>query len=182
MKLLLLFFVINTSIIASAQYKTVQLCNESYKLNGGTRAIFGGGISRNGVYLRVPPGTVHLLYTISVSDNEGSANPVGLLSQVTSLLTGYSSIAAIGESVSGGSHKGVLNVYYHNNVNCASAFINKSEQQCNTLGGKINFTGGTVDLDWQPDKAYENFYLCFMNPSSLEAVFFNIEAVAIVKD
>lgn len=161
-----------------AQYSASRLCNEHIKLNGGVRSQFGG-ISRTYIPLNIPPGTSHLAISITVSPTD-NIDGYALTASLASALSGnITSIPGLLNSMQGQPGNGIIDMLLYNSSYCAGLFTSKSSELCRALYYRQNSGGGIFQYEVPYPGTY---YLCFRNPSEIDAVYFHVEATAIIPD
>jgi tetratricopeptide (TPR) repeat protein len=163
--------------------KAVQVMTpQTFYLNGGTRATFGGK-SRTWFNIQLPPNTVEWYYSFSTSKNENSTTSIGLLSQLANLIdpSGLTSIAT--SSIFTPTGAGVCDIYLMDRKN-ADAFMEKVDNFGGSYsyfvtGSRENFKDGTIQIN---DIKSGILCLGFKNPSASEGIFITFEVVAIVEE
>ena len=158
--------------------KVVQvLTPQTFYLNGGTRATFGGK-SRTLFDIQLPANTVEWYYSLTTTKNENSTSPIGLLSQLTTLYdpTGMTAIAT--NSILTPSGAGACDIYLMDRKN-AIVFNAKDYFFYQRIGSRENFKNGTVQIK---DILTGNWCLGFKNPSATEGISITFEVVAIVEE
>lgn len=155
---------------------------QTFYLNGGTRATFGGK-SRTWYNISLPKNTVEWYYSFTTTKNKNSSATIGLLSQLTKLYdpTGMTAIAA--NTILTPSGAGACDIYLMDRDN-ANAFSKKVDNFGGTYyyqvsGSRENFKDGTVQIK---DILTGNWCLGFKNPSSSTGISITFEVVAIVEE
>lgn len=169
--------------IEQKERKVVQvLTPQTFYLNGGTRATFGGK-SRTWFIIPLPSNTVEWYYSFTTTKNENSSSTIGLLSQLTRLYdpTGMTAIAT--NSILTPSGAGVCDIYLMDRKN-AEAFYEKVDNwggafNYQGIGSRENFKNGTIQIK---DNPTGNWCLGFKNPSATEGISITFEVVAIVEE
>lgn len=163
--------------------KVVQVLTEqSFFLNGGMRASFGG-LSRTYFEVKLPSNTVEWYYTITTIEGQP---PSGATLQLTSQLgklvdpTGLTSLAISSIMVPTGAF--VCDVFLMDHTN-ATAFINKVDLnggtfKCYLTCSRQNFRSGAVGIS---DITKGTWYLGFRNPSTSTGIGIKLEVAAIVE-
>lgn len=163
--------------------KVVQVMTpQTFYLNGGTRATFGGK-SRTWFNIQLPPNTVEWYYSFSTSKGENSNVSIELVSQLANLIdpTGLTAIAS--SSILTPTGAGVCDIYLMNRQN-ADAFIEKVDNLGGSFsymvtGSRQNYKNGTVQIN---DILNGNWCLGFKNPSASEGIAITFEVAAIVEE
>jgi len=163
--------------------KVVQVMSpQTFYLNGGTRATFGGK-SRILINISLPPNTVEWYYSFSTSKNENSSMSIGLISQLTKLVdpTGLTAIAT--SSILTPTGAGVCDIYLMDRKN-ADAFMEKVDNLGGSYyyeisGSRENYKNGTVQIKYI---ASGNRCLGFKNPSATQGISITFEVAAIVEE
>src|SRR5690606_35638974 len=90
---------------------------QTFYLNGGTRATFGGK-SRTWFNIQLPKNTIEWYYSFTTTKGESSKATIGLLSQLTKLYdpTGMTAIAT--NAILTPSGAGVCDIYLMDRANC----------------------------------------------------------------
>lgn len=167
------------SLCSIAQYDATGLCNESITLNGGIRSQMGGR-SRTYIPIKVPEHCNKILISLNINENPYSVNAWGLTTQVLSLLAspGISSITDLVNNISGTNGDSKLDALIYLNESCAKSFVQKVHVKCFNYFERRSTNGGVFQVDIPfPNMTY---YLCFRNPESVNAVYFQVEATAII--
>lgn len=162
---------------AAGQYSATRLCNETIKLNGGVRSQFGG-ISRTYIPVTVPTGATHIAISITVSPTQ-QVNGYALTANLVSVFAAGNvfSIPDMLSSLQGSPGTGIIDLVLYNSGYCVDQFIQKSQNLCNALYWRQNSGGGIFHFEVPYPGQY---YLCFRNPSEMDAVYFHVEATAII--
>lgn len=163
------------------RYNAISLYSEQmFYLNGGLRATVGGQ-SRVGYKIELPANTVEWYYSVTVERSElKNIGMLNLFSQLTHLIdkTGIGAIATTSILTPTGS--GVCNVYLISNNNIG-AFKAKQQFNYDVDHSVLNYKSGVVRIKMKPGY-FNNFYIGFQNPSSMEGVTVRFSAVAIVEE
>jgi tetratricopeptide (TPR) repeat protein len=167
-------------------YKKVQKVvpistNQSFYLNGGTRATFGGK-SRINLMITLPANTVEWYYVFSTSPNEGSSQSLNLVAQLTRLVDPTGSTAVLTSALlTPTANGGACDIYLTDRAN-----IDKFMSKTDNLGGSYsykmegtreNFKKGVVQIR---EITSGTWYLGFKNPSASTGVNITVEVAAIV--
>lgn len=155
---------------------------QTFYLNGGTKATFGGK-SRTWFNILLPKNTVEWYYSFTTTKNENSSSTIGLLSQLTRLYdpTGMTAIAT--NAILTASGAGVCDIYLMDRVN-SDKFTDKVDNLGGTYSYKVNgsrenYKNGTVQIK---DILSGNWCLGFKNPSATEGISITFEVVAIIEE
>ena len=154
---------------------------QTFYLNGGTRATFGGK-SRVTYQITLPPNTVEWYYAFTTSKNENSPTHIGLLAQLSRLFDPTGISAIVSNAITTPTGAGVCDIYLMDRNN-AQAFSEKVDNwggryYYQPSGSRENFKQGTVQIR---DIQNGNWVLGFRNPSALEGINVTFEVVAIVE-
>jgi hypothetical protein len=181
--LFVLFFTINTvnSQTVVKELKTVQvLTPQTFYLNGGNRATFGGK-SRETYTFKLPPNTVEWYYAFTTSTGADPTQSIKLMAQLTRIIdpSGFTEIAT--SAILTPSGAAVCDIYLMDPEN-TGVFINKDDNWGSTLIHhknyyRGNYKNGTVQIKDMPSKTY---CLGFKNPSAVQGINITFEVVAIV--
>jgi len=182
--LLLLYF--SVTIFCQEQqtltYKVVTfMTNQSFYLNGGTRAFFGGK-SRTYLLISPPPNTIEWYYAITTTQNEHQNVSIGLATQLMKLVDPTQGIASTAlSSLIAPTGSGACDIYLINNQQMLNKFISKEYQTPSYVvsGTRENFKHGVVPVR---DAIKGNYFLAFRNPSGSEGINVNVEVAAIVAE
>jgi len=186
--LILVFLCVTANIVYGQTYKKVRkvvpiLTNQSFYLNGGTRATFGGK-SRTNLTISLPANTVEWYYVFSTSPNEGNSQSINLVSQLTRLVdpSGVTAIATNALFAPTG-NGGACDIYLLDRAN-VDKFMSKSDNfggsySYNMEGTRENFKNGVVQIKGIRTGIW---YLGFKNPSATTGVNITVEVAAIVEE
>ncbi|UUC44387.1 hypothetical protein [Flavobacterium cerinum] len=162
--------------------KTAQIMpSQTFYLNGGNRAVFGGK-SRAIFNIVLPPNTVEWYYSVTVAKGRNSDVNIGLLGQLTKLYdpTGITALAT--NLILTPSATGMCDIFLMDTPNSTN-FINKTDKWSRGYRyynneSREKFQNGTIQI--KTIRA-GNWYLGFKNPSATQGVSITFEAVAIVE-
>lgn len=162
-------------------FRASQLCNEQIKLNGGIRSQFGG-LSRNFIPLHLPEGTTHVAISVTVSQNDEHISGYDLTTNLVSMFATGNVLSAVDavNTLQGKPGTGVLDIVLFDNEHCAAQYLRKEQLSCNPVYFRLNSVGGIYQCE--VDKYSSKYWLCFRNPSEINAVYFKVEATAITPE
>ena len=173
--------IVNGQIVQKEQKVVKVMSPQTFYLNGGTRATFGGK-SRTWFNISLPPNTVEWYYSFSTSKNENSSISIELISQLTKLVdpTGLTAVATT--SILTPTGAGVCDIYLMDRRN-ADAFMKKVDNSGGTYyyqvsGSRQNYKNGTVQIK---DITTGNWCLGFKNPSATQGISITFEVAAIIE-
>lgn len=183
--LLIILYLSFTTLFSQAiqkERKIVQVMSpQTFYLNGGTRAAFGGK-SRAWYNIQLPLNTVEWYYSFTTKRGESAKGIINLFSQLTRLYdsTGMTALAA--NAIMTPTGAGVCDIYLMDRKN-TDAFYDKVDNWGGTYsykvsGSRVNFKDGTVQIK---DITSGNWCLGFKNPSASEGISITFEVVAIVE-
>ena len=184
-----LFFVLTiTSIVSDGQeYSTKRkvisiLPEQSFYLNGGVRASFGGK-SRVFYVIDLPKNTLGWVYSFSTSTNDRGRNNLKLAAQLTKLIdpTGMTETAV--ETVLAPSGVSSADIYLCDKQNI-DLFMQKADNNGHPIryfatGSRENYRQGVVPVKMKGGGLY---YLGIKNPEEVDGINVNLEVVAIVEE
>ena len=186
--LIALSIFIITFSITGQNYKKIRKVvpiqtNQSFYLNGGTRATFGGK-SRTSLLITLPKNTIEWYYVFSTSPNEGNSQSINLVAQLTKIIdpTGVTAIATTALFAPTG-NGGACDIYLVDRPN-----LDKFIKKVDNLGGSFsyilegtreNFKNGVVQIKGINSGIW---FLGFKNPSASTGVNITVEVAAIVEE
>lgn len=180
--ILFLSFFSSFAQIVEKERSIVQVMSpQTFYLNGGGRAMFGGK-SRAWYNIQLPPNTVEWYYSFTTKRGENVKGIINLFSQITKLYdyTGMTAMAT--EAIMTPTGAGVCDIYLMDRKN-TNAFYDKVDNWGGTFsyrvsGSRLNFKEGSVQIK---DVTSGNWCLGFKNPSASEGISITFEVVAIVE-
>jgi hypothetical protein len=132
------------------------------------------------VYLKIPPGTIRVVYTISIDDKHWP-KPVGLHRQVEDMLSGSAPDYLIPYMVrSNKNDRARVSFQLFDQYNCVREFYAGSWDQCISSAAYRQSKGGTFDIPWLPSTEGQ-YFICFQNDGNTPECYVRVEAIAIVK-
>jgi len=164
--------------------KTVHvLAPETFYLNGGNMATFGGGKSRVWYDIKLPKNTVEWYYTFTTSKGQDPAPSINLFSQLTRMAdpSGFTAIAT--KAIMTPTGAAVCDLYLMDRPNC-DKFMEKADNWGGTYtywvdGSRLNLMQATVPVK---DHVAGNICLGFKNPSATQGITVKFEVVAIIEE
>jgi hypothetical protein len=174
--------------------KTITIISTTKKLNGGARAMFGGGFgaaSRVEIPVTLPPNTVDWYYSFSTTDagSGGLASGLKLAIQIGNIVSNISTAGIAGVITNGLSQSAVqslqvpngsmpINAYLLDYQN-VTPFLNKQQFARFENESSERATQSVVRINSIKQGRY---YIGLQNISSTSAVNIHIEVVAIVAE
>lgn len=183
---LVLFFCVCLSLSAQTTQttrKVVQILPEqTFYLNGGTRAAFGGK-SRVWYAITLPPNTVEWYYSFTSKRGQDASTTVNLLSQLTRAYDPTGTTALVVQSIASPTGSAACDIYLMDRTN-ADKFMDKVDNSGGTYsyfvsGSRLNFKNGVVQVK---DRLSGVQYLGFKNPSGVEGIGITFEVSAIIEE
>ena len=161
-------------------YKVVPLITkESFYLNGGARAAFGGK-SRTFIMVTLPPNTVEWYYAVTTTPKEAPPAEIGLAGQLIKYLTPGGIASSVLSSLIAPTGAGVCDMYLFSSQPDLNRFLAKQEPITSLMSAmRENFRQGVVQIR---DATQGTYYLAMRNPSGASGINITIEATAIVKE
>lgn len=181
----LLLYIIPFQVIFAQEgkitYKVVTfMTNQSFYLNGGTRAAFGGK-SRYYFTIALPENTVEWYYAITTTPNENQNKSIGLASQLMKFIDPTAGIASTAASaLMAPTGADVCDVYLVPDKASADNFTNKvGDFNYFRSDSRENYRGGVIQVR---DVTKGTYFLSFKNPSATTGIGINVEVAAIVAE
>lgn len=182
---IVLFFwvLLSESQILKKERKLVQVISpETFYLNGGTRATFGGK-SRTRLKIDLPKNTIEWYYSFSTNKSQNSKSSLDLLVQLTRIYDPSGLTAIATNKLISPTGANVCDIYLMNRKN-ADAFMKKIDNLGGTYnyyltGSRENFRNGIVQIK---DNLSNDLFLGFKNPSLSEGISVTVEVVAIIEE
>jgi tetratricopeptide (TPR) repeat protein len=171
-------FIVKGQTIRKEQKVVQVMTPQTFYLNGGTRATFGGK-SRTWFSIDLPANTVEWYYSYTSTKGQNLSSSIGLFSQLTRLVdpTGLSAVAAT--SILTPTGAGVCDIYLMDRDN-ADKFSRKVDNfSSDVSGSRENAKNGTVKIT---DIKSGSWCLGFKNPSATEGISITFEVAAIVEE
>ncbi|HEY4063644.1 MAG TPA: hypothetical protein VGM30_17170 [Puia sp.] len=164
----------------SSSYKVIPIISkETFTLNSGGRALFGGK-SRIDLTVELPANTVEWYYALTTTPEKAPAPTIGLAEQLIKYLTPAGIASSVMSALMTPNGTGTCDVYLFADQNNLNRFLGKQPQFSYLMSGtRQNFNQGAVQVR---DAVKGSFFLGLRNPSGLSAVQITIEVCAIVKD
>jgi hypothetical protein len=166
----------------TVHYKVVTfMTNQSFYLNGGARAAFGGK-SRTYLYFTLPTNTIEWYYAITTTPNENQNVSIGLANQLMKVVDPTGGIASTAlSSLITPTGSGACDIYLLTDQQVLNKFISKEYQTPAYImsGTRENFKQGVIPIR---DAVRGTYYLAFRNPSGSQGINVNVEIAAIVAE
>lgn len=182
--IVLLFSVLlSESQTIKKERKLVQVISpQTYYLNGGTRATFGGK-SRTMLKIDLPKNTFEWFYSFSTNKGQNSKSQLNLFGELTRIYDPSGLTAIATNKLISPTGANVCDVYLMNRKN-ADAFMEKIDNLGGTYnyyltGSRENFRNGIVQIK---DNLSNDLFLGFKNPSLSEGISVTVEVVAIIEE
>lgn len=158
------------------------LTEQTFYLNGGTRAAFGGK-SRVWYPVTLPPNTVEWYFSFTSERGKDASATVNLLSQLTRACDPTGTTALAVQSLASPTGSAACDIYLMDRTN-ADKFMDKVDNTGGTYsyfinGSRLNFKNGVVQVK---DLTTGTYYLGFKNPSGVEGINVTFEVSAIVEE
>jgi hypothetical protein len=181
----ILFFSVflSASQTLKKERKLVQVVSpQTYYLNGGTRATFGGK-SRTMLKIDLPKNTIEWYYSFSTNKGQNSKIPLNLFGELTRIYDPSGLTAIATNKLISPTGANVCDVYLMNRKN-ADAFMAKVDNLGGSYnyyltGSRENFRNGVVQIK---DNLINDLFLGFKNPSLSEGISVTVEVVAIIEE
>ncbi len=184
--LLFLHFIVYPALAQNAVTvrKTVQVLSpQTFYLNGGNMATFGGGKSRIWYDVKLPKNTVEWYYTFTTAKGQDPKPSINLFSQLTRMVdpTGFTAIAVNAIMTPPGT--AVCDLYLMDRPNC-DKFMEKVDNWGGSYtywvdGSRLNLMQATVPVT---DHLLGNLCMGFKNPSATQGITVQFEVVAVVEE
>ncbi len=178
---LCLFFVFFVQI-AFCQTTVSLIDNEIRSLNGGVRAGMGGR-SRVTIPIRIPQHAVGLVYTIQAYRSSETPEALNLALAIGTLYTtGSPALASLASKLQIPISTQTVDAYILTSQKDESMFVAKNDGYWSTysLADRQACVNCKVSLEFKPVEQDQIVYLALRNPSALEAIKIQVNAVAIV--